>query len=86
MTTPKEKEIKKEEGISEENFFFDDSEEIILNEQERRDLKKKFENRKFDEKARSFFKTSHRFYKKLEEKEYVITLEEIEKLQKGFFH
>ena len=80
MTTPKEKEVKKEEKISEENLFFDDSEEIILTEQEVQDLEKKLENREIDDKTRSFFKSSHQFYKKLEEKEYKISLEEIEKL------
>ena len=34
ITTPKEKEVKMEEKISEEKLFFDDSEEIILTEQE----------------------------------------------------
>jgi hypothetical protein len=80
MTTPKEKEIKKEERISEENFFFDDSEEIILNEQEIQDLEKKLEDSEIDNKTRSFFKSSHQFYKKLKEMEYIISLEEIEKL------
>jgi len=80
MTTPKEKEVKKEEKITEENLFFDDSEEIILTEQEVQDLEKKLENREIDDKTRSFFKSSHQFYKKLEEKEYKISLEEIEKL------
>jgi len=80
MTTPKEKEVKKEGKISEENLFFDDSEEIILTEQEIQDLEKKLENREIDDKTRSFFKSSHQFYKKLEEKEYKISLEEIEKL------
>jgi len=79
MTTPKEKEVKKEGKISEENLFFDDSEEIILTEQEIQDLEKKLENREIDDKTRSFFKSSHQFYKKLEEKEYKISLEEIEK-------
>lgn len=80
MTTPKEKEVKKEEKTSEENFFFDYSEEIILTEQEIEDLEKKLENREIDDKTRSFFKASHQFYKKLEEKEYTISLEEIGKL------
>ena len=80
MTTPKEKKVKKEEKITEENLFFDDSEEIILTEQEVQDLEKKLENREIDDKTRSFFKSSHQFYKKLEEKEYKISLEEIEKL------
>lgn len=80
MTTPKEKEVKKEEKISEENLFFDDSEEIILTEQEVQDLEKKLENREIDDKTRSFFKSSHQFYKRLKEKEYKISLEEIEKL------
>ncbi len=80
MTTPKEKEVKKEEKISEENFFFDDSEEFILTEQEIHDLEKKLENKEIDDKTRSYFKSSHQFYKKLEEKEYIISLEEIEKL------
>jgi hypothetical protein len=80
MTTPKEKEARKEEKLSEENFFFDDSEEIILTKQEIQDLKKKLEDREIDEKTRSFFKSSYQFYKKLEEKEYIISLEEIEKL------
>jgi hypothetical protein len=80
MTTPKEKEVKKEEKISEENLFFDDSEEIILTEQEVQDLEKKLENREIDDRTRSFFKSSHQFYKRLEEKEYKISLEEIEKL------
>ena len=80
MTTPKEKEVKKEEKITEKNLFFDDSEEIILTEQEVQDLEKKLENREIDDKTRSFFKSSHQFYKKLEEKEYKISLEEIEKL------
>jgi len=80
MTTPKEKEVKKEEKITEENLFFDDSEDIILTEQEVQDLEKKLENREIDDKTRSFFKSSHQFYKKLEEKEYKISLEEIEKL------
>lgn len=80
MTTPKEKEVKKEEKISEENLFFDDSEEIILTEQEIQDLEEKLENREIDDKTRSFFKSSHQFYKRLEEKEYKISLEEIEKL------
>lgn len=80
MTTPKEKEVKKEEKITEENLFFDDSEEIILTEQEVQDLEKKLENREIDDKTHSFFKSSHQFYKKLEEKEYKISLEEIEKL------
>ena len=80
MTTPKEKEINKDEKASEENFFFDDSKEIILTEQEIQDLEKKLEYREIDEKTRSFFKSSHQFYKKLEEKEYIISLEEIEKL------
>lgn len=80
MTTPKEKEVKKEEKTSEENFFFDDSEEIILTEQEIQDLEEKLENREIDDTTRSFFKSSHQFYKKLEEKEYTISLEEIEKL------
>lgn len=79
MTTPKEKEVKKEEKISEENLFFDDSEEIILTEQEVQDLEKKLENREIDDRTRSFFKSSHQFYKRLEEKEYKISLEEIEK-------
>jgi len=80
MTTPKEKEAKKEEKASEENLFFDDSEEIILTELEVQALKKKLENREIDEKTRSFFKSSHQFFKKLEENEYTISLEEIEKL------
>ncbi len=80
MTTPKEKEVKKEENISEENFFFDDSEEIILTEQEIEDLEKKLENKEIDDETRFYFKSSHQFYKKLEEKEYTISLEEIEKL------
>ena len=80
MTTPKEKEVKKKEKISEENLFFDDSEEIILTEQEVQDLEKKLENREIDDRTRSFFKSSHQFYKRLEEKEYKISLEEIEKL------
>ena len=80
MTTPKEKEVKKEEKISEENFFFDDSEEIILTKQEIQDLKKKLENKEIDDKTRSFFKSSHQFYKKLKENEYTTSLEEIEKL------
>jgi hypothetical protein len=80
MTTPKEKEIKKDEKTSEENFFFDDSKEIILTEQEIQDLEKKLEYREIDEKTHSFFQSSHQFYKKLEEKEYIISLEEIEKL------
>ena len=80
MTTPKEKEVKKEEKISEENLFFDDSEEIILTGQEVQDLEKKLENREIDDRTRSFFKSSHQFYKRLEEKEYKISLEEIEKL------
>ena len=74
MTTPKE------ERMSEENFFFDDSEEIILSEQEIQDLEKKLEDREIDDKTRSFFKTSHQFYKKLKQKDYTISLEEIEKL------
>jgi len=80
MTTPKEKEVKKEEKISEENLFFDDSEEIILTEQEVQDLEKKLENREIDDRTRSFFKSSHQFYKRLKEKDYKISLEEIEKL------
>lgn len=80
MTTPKEKEVKKEEKISEENLFFDDSEEIILTEQEVQDLEKKLENREIDDRTRSFFKSSHQFYKRLKEKEFKISLEEIEKL------
>jgi len=80
MTTPKEKEIQKEERISQENFFFDDSEEIILTEQEIQDLEKKLEDREIDDKTRSFFNSSHQFYKKLKEKDYTISLEEIEKL------
>ncbi len=79
MTTPKEKEVKKEDKISGENLFFDDSEEIILTEQEVQDLEKKLENREIDDRTRSFFKSSHQFYKRLEEKEYKISLEEIEK-------
>lgn len=80
MTTLKEKEVKKEEKISEENFFFDNSEEIILTEHEIQDLEKKLENREIDDKTRSFFKASHQFFKKLEENKYIISLEEIEKL------
>ena len=80
MTTPKEKEVKKEEKISEENFFFDDSEEIILTKQEIQDLKKKLENKEIDDKTRSFFKSSHQFYKKLKKNEYTTSLEVIEKL------
>jgi hypothetical protein len=80
MTTPKEKEVRKEEKISEENLFFDDSEEIILTEQEIQDLEKKLENKKINDKTRSFFISSRQFYKKLGEKEYAISLEEIEKL------
>jgi len=80
MTTPREKEVKKEEKISEENLFFDDSEEIILTEQEVQDLEKKLENREIDDRTRSFFKSSHQFYKRLKEKEFKISLEEIEKL------
>ncbi len=80
MTTPKEKQMKKEEKISEENFYFDDSEEIILTEHEIQDLENKLENRVIDERTHSFFKSSHQFYQNLEEKEYTISLEEIEKL------
>ena len=80
MTTPKEKEVKKEEKAFEENFFFDDSEEILLTEQEIQDLEKKLENKEIDDKTRYFFKSSHQFFKKLEENEYIIALEEIEKL------
>ena len=79
MTTPKEKQMKKEEKEPCENFFFNYSEEIILTEQEIQDLEKKLEDREIDEKTRSFFKSSHQFYKKLEEKEFTISLEEIEK-------
>ncbi len=80
MTTPREKEVKKEEKASEENFFFDDSEGITLTEQEIQDLEKKLENKEIDDKTRSFFKSSHQFFKKLVENEYLIALEEIEKL------
>ena len=80
MTTPKENEVKKEEKVFEENLLFDDSEEIILTELEIQALEKKLENREIDEKTRSFFKSSHQFFKKLEENEYTISLEEIEKL------
>ncbi|KKK44788.1 hypothetical protein LCGC14_1550360 [marine sediment metagenome] len=80
MTTPREKEGKKEEKASEENFFFDDSEEIILTDQEIQDLEKKLENMEIDDKTRTFFKSSNQFFKKLEENEYIIALEEIEKL------
>ncbi|KKK42458.1 hypothetical protein LCGC14_0836310 [marine sediment metagenome] len=80
MTTPREKEVKKEEKASEENFFFDDSDEIILTEQEIQDLEKKLENMEIDDETRSFFKSSYQFFKKLEENENIIALEEIEKL------
>lgn len=56
------------------------SEEIILTEQEIQDLEKKLENKEIDDKTRSFFKSSHQFFKKLEENENLIALEEIEKL------
>ncbi len=79
MTTPREKDVKKKEKASEENLFFDDSEEIVLTEKEINDLKKKLENLEMNEKARSFFKSAHEFFKYLEQNEYTITLEEIEK-------
>ena len=80
MTTPNEKEVKKEKKVSDENLFFDDPEEIILTELEIQALEKKLENREIDEETRSFFKSSRQFFKKLEENEYTISLEEIEKL------
>ncbi len=79
MTTPREKEVKKKDKASEENLFFDDSEEIVLTEKEIKDLKKKFENIEINEKTSSFFKSAHQFFKHLEQNDYTITLEEIEK-------
>ncbi len=81
MTTLREKKVKKEKNIPQENLFFNDSEEIILSEKEIKDLKKKLENREINEKTRSFFKSAHQFFKKLEENNYTISLEEIEKLK-----
>ncbi len=80
MTTPKDRDIKKEEKIMEENLFFDNSEEIILTEKETKDLENKFENKKIDVKTQAFFKSTHILSKKLRENANTISLEEIEKL------
>ena len=81
MTTLREKKVKKEKNIPQENLFFNDSEEIILSDKEIKDLKKKLENIDINEKTRSFFKSAHQFFKKLEKNNYTISLEEIEKLK-----
>ena len=80
MTTSREKKAKKIGKTPEENLFFDDSEEIIITEQEAKDLEKKLENTKIDEETLSFFKLSHKFFKKLVENDFTVSLEEIEKL------
>ena len=80
MTTPKEREVKKDEKMTEENFFFDNSEDIVLTEKEIKNLEYRLENKETDEKTRAFFKSAHYFSKKLRENDYTISLEEIEKL------
>ena len=80
MTTPKERKVKKDEKMTDENLFFDNSDEIILTQKERKDLKCKLENNKVDLKTKAFFKSAHQFSKKLRENDFSISLEEIEKL------
>lgn len=80
MTTPKEKGIERDRKLLEENLFFDNSEELILSKQENEDLKKKLTNINVDEKTCTFFKASHQFYKQLEKNQFIVSLEEIEKL------
>jgi len=80
MTAPREKEVKKEEKMPEENLSFDNSEEIVLAEQEIKNLEEKLEVIEIDDKTRSFFKSAHQFSKRLERNKNVISLEEIEKL------
>ena len=79
MTTPREKEVKKAEKTSQENLLFNNSEEILLTEKEIKDLEKKLENLEINSKTRTFFKSAHQFFKKLEENDFTISLEEIEK-------
>jgi len=81
MTTLREKKVKEEKKIPQENLFFNDSEEIILSEKEIKDLQKKLEDTDINKKTRSFFKSAHQFFKKLEQNNYTISLEEIEKLK-----
>ncbi len=80
MTTSREKEAEKDGKTPEENLFFDDSEEIVLTQQEARDLEEKLEITEIDDETRSFFKSSHDFFKKLTKNDFTISLEEIEKL------
>ena len=80
MTTPREKEVKKAEKTHQENLLFNNSEEIVLTELEIKNIEKKLENIEINDKTRTFFKSAHQFFKKLEENEYTISLEEIEKI------
>ncbi|MBN1801512.1 MAG: hypothetical protein JW891_08405 [Candidatus Lokiarchaeota archaeon] len=80
MTTSRDEEAKKNGKILKENLFFDDSEEIVLTEQEARDLEEKLDNTKIDKVTRSFFKSSYDFFKRLIKNDFIISLEEIEKL------
>jgi len=81
MTIPKEKDIKKDdEKMVEENIIFDNSEEIILTEKEIKELEIKLKNKEIDLKTKAFFKSANQFSKKLKENDYLISLEEIEKI------
>jgi len=78
MTTPKDKEIREGAPEINENFFFKFNEELILTNHEVKQLEKSLANLELDDKTRSFFRSAHKFYKKLKENDFIISLEEIE--------
>lgn len=67
------------EKVSNENFFFNENQELILSEDEVKKLEKNLCNFKTEEENKLFFKSAYKLYKKLEEKNFVISLEELEK-------
>ncbi|TFG21541.1 MAG: hypothetical protein EU529_13335 [Promethearchaeota archaeon] len=81
MTTPKKKE---EKGIhqlgGDENLFFDLSQEIIMTSQEAKLMEKSLKRMNINDKVKNFSKSNHQFYKKLKNNNFIISLEELEKL------
>ena len=71
-------EITLEKGLD-ENFSCNENQELTLSKEEAKKLEKNLSNMKITNKDKLFFRSAYRLFKKLEENNFIISLEELEK-------
>lgn len=71
-------EIKFEKPLD-ENFTCNENQELNLSKEEVKILEKNLSDKKIKNKDKLFFRSAYRLYKKLEDNNFIISLEELEK-------